>query len=197
MRIAELTSYTSRLNGGVFFALSSLLPEVSRRMPDGEVRVFGYADRHTEEDRAAWNPVQLEAFRPWRPSVFGYSPRFFPALEGYRADLVHAHGLWTYLSAAALREHRRTGTPVVISPRTIEKISPRFAVVLARAASSRSGSLRRTGSAASSAANATSRTRARPSSVPAPRMASCHRIGAIMAAIITRGVVQPHSGQAK
>jgi poly(glycerol-phosphate) alpha-glucosyltransferase len=37
-------------------------------------------------------------------------------LEGYRADLVHAHGLWTYLSAAALREHRRTGTPVVISP---------------------------------------------------------------------------------
>jgi poly(glycerol-phosphate) alpha-glucosyltransferase len=116
MRVAELTTFTSRLNGGVFYALSSLLPEVSRRMPDGEVRVFGYADPHTEEDRAAWSPLRLEAIPPWRPRPFGYSPRFYPALTGFRADLVHAHGLWTYLSAAALREHRRKGTPVVISP---------------------------------------------------------------------------------
>ena len=116
MRVAELTTFTSRLNGGVFYALSSLLPEVSRRMSDGEVRVFGYADPHTEDDRAAWSPLRLEAIPPWRPRPFGYSPRFYPALTGFRADLVHAHGLWTYLSAAALREHRRKGTPVVVSP---------------------------------------------------------------------------------
>jgi poly(glycerol-phosphate) alpha-glucosyltransferase len=116
MRVAELTTYTSRLNGGVFYALTTLLPEVARAMPEAQLRVFGYKDPHTEEDRHAWAPLGLEAFAPWPPRHFGYSPRFYPALEEFDADVVHAHGLWTYLSAAALRLHRRKGTPVVISP---------------------------------------------------------------------------------
>ncbi len=116
MRISELTTYTSRLNGGVFYALTGLLPEVVRKMPDSQIHLLGYADRHTRDDAAAWGSVGVEAIPPWPPRHFGYSPRFYTALSGFSPDLIHAHGLWTYLSAAALKEHRRRGTPVVISP---------------------------------------------------------------------------------
>src|SRR5450432_81437 len=116
MRVAELTTYTSRLNGGVFYALSALLPEIARSAPLDEIRVFGYADTHTEEDRPAWSPVKVDAIRPWPPRLFGYSPRFHPALAAFRPDLMHVHGLWTYLSMAALKVHRQAGVPAVISP---------------------------------------------------------------------------------
>jgi poly(glycerol-phosphate) alpha-glucosyltransferase len=116
MRVAELTTYTSRLNGGVFYALSALLPEMARSAREDEMRVFGYADLHTEDDRACWAPLTVEAFFPWPPRLFGYSPQFRPALSGFKPDLIHAHGLWTYLSSAALHVHKSQGAPVVISP---------------------------------------------------------------------------------
>jgi len=116
MRVAELTTYTSRLNGGVFYALSALLPEIARSAPSDELRVFGYADARTEEDRPAWGPVKVEAIPPWPPRLFGFSPKFYPALAAFRPDLMHVHGLWTYLSVAALKVRRRAGVPVVLSP---------------------------------------------------------------------------------
>jgi glycosyltransferase involved in cell wall biosynthesis len=116
VRVAELTTYTSRLNGGVFYALSALLPEIARSVPSDELKVFGYADPHTEDDRSAWSPVKVEAIRPWHPKHFGYSPRFYPALAAFKPDIMHVHGLWTYLSMAALKVHRRSGVPAVISP---------------------------------------------------------------------------------
>jgi glycosyltransferase involved in cell wall biosynthesis len=116
MRIAELTTYTSRLNGGVFFALSALLPEIARTDRECELRVFGYADPRTEDDRDSWRPVQVEAFPPWPPRLFGYSPRFRGALAAFQPNLIHAHGLWTYLSLAALHVQKQRGTPVIISP---------------------------------------------------------------------------------
>jgi poly(glycerol-phosphate) alpha-glucosyltransferase len=116
MRVAELTTHASRLNGGVFYALTALLPTVARTSAGTELRVFAFADRHLEEDRDAWSPLAVAAFSPWRPRLFGYSPRLVPALTGYGPDLIHAHGLWTYLSAASLAVHRRTDAPMIVSP---------------------------------------------------------------------------------
>jgi glycosyltransferase involved in cell wall biosynthesis len=116
MRVAELTTYTSRLNGGVFYALSALLPQVAQIVGAGNMRVFGYADAHTEDDRDAWKPVEIEAFKPWPPRLFGYSPGYYRALADFGPEVIHAHGLWTYLSSAALKAHRRQGTPVIVSP---------------------------------------------------------------------------------
>jgi poly(glycerol-phosphate) alpha-glucosyltransferase len=115
MRVAELTTYTSRLNDGVFFVLTALLPRL-QRMQNAELKVFGYSDPRTEEDRALWGEVKVSAFSPWPPRVFGYSPRFQPALAAFAPDLIHSHGLWTYLSAASLRTHRNHGVPMVVSP---------------------------------------------------------------------------------
>lgn len=115
MRIAELTTYTSRLNGGVFFALTALLPRI--HLQGGyDVRVFGYSDAKTGEDVSLWQGVPVEAFAPVPPRTFGYSPGFRPALEAYAPDLIHSHGLWTYLSCAALAVHRRLDKPMVVSP---------------------------------------------------------------------------------
>jgi glycosyltransferase involved in cell wall biosynthesis len=115
MRVAELTTYTSRLNGGVFYALTGMLPRMA--VPAGdEIRVFGYLDAHTEDDRDDWKPLKVEAFRPWPPRHFGFSPQFLPALRQYQPDLIHSHGIWTYLSAASLRVHRNNRIPMIISP---------------------------------------------------------------------------------
>ncbi len=114
-RIAELTTYTSRLNGGVFFVLTALLPRL-QHLEDAKLQVFGYRDPRTEEDRPLWGDVKVSAFDPWPPRVFGYSPRFQPALAAFAPDLIHSHGLWTYMSAAALRTHRKHDVPMVVSP---------------------------------------------------------------------------------
>ena len=113
--IAELTTYTSRLNGGVFFVLTALLPRL-RRLGEVEPAVFGYRDSRTEEDRALWDGIPVTALAPWPPKLFGYSPRFRPALERFEPEVIHSHGLWTYLSLAALQVHKRRQVPLVISP---------------------------------------------------------------------------------
>ena len=115
LRVAELTTYTSRLNGGVFFVLTALLPRL-RRLGEVEPAVFGYRDPRTEEDRALWEGIPVTALAPWPPKLFGYSPRFRPALERFEPEVIHSHGLWTYLSLAALQVHKRRQVPLVISP---------------------------------------------------------------------------------
>jgi len=115
MRLAELTSYTSRLNAGIFYALTALLPRVAA-VTRAEVRVYGSADAHTEEDRRAWGPLRVDAFKPWPPAVLGYSPRLLPELSHFRPEIIHTHGLWTYASLASLRLHRRTGAALIVSP---------------------------------------------------------------------------------
>ena len=115
LSVAELTTYTSRLNGGVFFVLTALLP---RLQAQGTVQpsVLGYRDPKTEEDRALWQAVPVQALTPWPPRYFGYSPRFRPALERSEPQVIHSHGLWTYLSLAALQVHKRCQVPMVVSP---------------------------------------------------------------------------------
>lgn len=115
LHVAELTSYTSRLNGGVFFVLSALLPRL-QALGAVDPHVFGYRDARTEEDRALWQGVPVTALDPWPPRQLGFTPRIRPTLERFRPNVIHSHGLWTYLSKAALQVHRRQDTPMVISP---------------------------------------------------------------------------------
>jgi len=115
MRIAQLTRFVSRLNGGVFFAQVGLLPRLVR-LASIDVRVFGAQDAFTAPDRGRWGPVGVEAFPAWPPATFGFSPRLLRALRAYHPDLTHVHGLWTYSSLASLRLQRQQGIPIVVSP---------------------------------------------------------------------------------
>jgi len=109
------TTYTSRLNGGVFFVLTALLPRL-QALGTVQPSVLGYRDPKTEADGALWQDVPVQALTPWPPRYFGYSPRFRPALERVEPQVIHSHGLWTYLSLAALQVHKRRQVPMVISP---------------------------------------------------------------------------------
>jgi poly(glycerol-phosphate) alpha-glucosyltransferase len=115
MRIAELTRFVSRLDGGIFFALSGLLPKLAETARV-ELRVFGAADVHTCEDCKRFLPLRVEAFTPWPPMSFGFTPRLLPALRRFNPDALHVHGLWAYPSIASLILHRSRNTPLIVSP---------------------------------------------------------------------------------
>ena len=115
MRIAELSRFVSRLEGGIFFALSGLLPKLAETA-GMELRAFGAADAHTSEDSRRLLPLKVEAFPPWPPTSFGYSPRLLPALRRFSPDALHVHGLWAYVNLASLLVHRSRNTPLIVSP---------------------------------------------------------------------------------
>jgi len=115
MRIAELTRFVSRLEGGIFFALSGLLPKLAETT-GVELRAFGAADCHTREDSRRLLPLKVEAFPAWPPTSFGYTPRLLPALRRFSPDVLHVHGLWAYPSLASLLFHRSRNTPLIVSP---------------------------------------------------------------------------------
>lgn len=115
MKIAHVTRYVSRLDGGVFFALAGLLPQLDD-LPDVEVRVFGAADRSTAEDASALAPLPIETYPAWGPKRFGYAPRLKSALGNFSPDVIHTHGLWAYPSLLSLQLHRKSGVPMVITP---------------------------------------------------------------------------------
>jgi poly(glycerol-phosphate) alpha-glucosyltransferase len=115
MRIAELTRVVSRLEGGIFFALSGLLQKLAETT-DIEPSVFGAADPYTPDDRKSLLPFKVEAFTPWSPKSFGYSPHLLPALRRFNPDVLHVHGLWAYVNLASLRIHRSRNAPLIVSP---------------------------------------------------------------------------------
>ena len=115
LRIAFVTGSASRLAGGLFTSvrrLSQALTEAGHK-----VEVFALNDEHGAEDAAAWEPVVPQRFDPVWPRALGFASGLSDALAAGQFDIVHQHGIWqaTSLSVAAWR--RRTGQPVMISPR--------------------------------------------------------------------------------
>jgi poly(glycerol-phosphate) alpha-glucosyltransferase len=80
------------------------------------VSVLGVEDEFTSVDSVAWRPVSLYPCRRLGPRVLNYAPQMLPQLHRLGPDLVHVHGLWQLSSLAALRWHRRTRRPYLVSP---------------------------------------------------------------------------------
>lgn len=56
-------------------------------------------------------------FAPVRgPRSFACAPDLARMIDRWRPDILHVHGLWSYLSIVARRWRRRTGKPAVVSP---------------------------------------------------------------------------------
>lgn len=115
LRIAFVTGSASRLAGGLFNSvrrLSQALTEAGHT-----VEVFALEDVHGTEDAVAWLPVVPQRFSTVRPRALGYAPGLFRALALGGFDVVHQHGIWQATSVAVAAWRRRTGRPVMISPR--------------------------------------------------------------------------------
>lgn len=117
MRVGALTVSLSRNAGGMF----SSVQEMSRALDtsaEADVAVLGLKDAFTEVDLSVWDGVgSVKALSVVGPKGVGYAPALLSELVAARLDILHVHGLWMYPSAASLAWSRRTGRPVVISPR--------------------------------------------------------------------------------
>ncbi|HEX9045950.1 MAG TPA: glycosyltransferase, partial [Verrucomicrobiae bacterium] len=99
--------------GGLFESVRRLVQSLHDTGMD--VCVFGTADDYTQEDIGAWAPVTVQAFRPYWPASFGYSPHFMWALNEFAPDITHTHGIWVYSSVVTNQYSRVRKTPYVIS----------------------------------------------------------------------------------
>jgi glycosyltransferase involved in cell wall biosynthesis len=116
VRVAFLPGSLSRAAGGFFESVRALARALHVRA-GVEIAVFGLRDEFYSRDLSEWAPVRVEAFPIRGPRSFGWALRLRQALAGYKPDLVHLHGLWMHSSLVARDFGRRTGRPVVVSPR--------------------------------------------------------------------------------
>jgi poly(glycerol-phosphate) alpha-glucosyltransferase len=112
MNIAIL-SLISRRAGGLFYSVRGL----SKALADqGSVpRIFSARDRFSEEDLPEWNPLEVNLYSSFGPLQSSFGLR--PALAAADVELTHVHGIWLDRQWASLQWQKRTGKPVVISPR--------------------------------------------------------------------------------
>ena len=114
MKTVHLSLSVSRRGGGLFDSVRGLAQSLQLHQGVG-TEVIGLSDGFTEADISLWDPVRVKTYPVLGPHKFGYSPQILRHLFKAEAELVHVHGLWTYISVASLKWSIRTGNPLIIS----------------------------------------------------------------------------------
>ena len=114
MNLGCLVDSSSRKAGGLFESVRRLAQSFPQQ--HGTTVVFSLEDEHTAEDARHWQPLAVRTFPAKFFPAWGYAPRLADALLDANLDVLLAHGIWKYSSAATLRWHRRTGRPHIINP---------------------------------------------------------------------------------
>lgn len=114
-RVGLLTSWSSRLGGGVFEAVVSHALSLNAHT-DFQPIVFAPADHFTSEDRHRFGNVELVTVRRIGPEIFGYAPGLLDRILAADIDVLHLHGIWQYTSLCGAMWAERTKRPYVISP---------------------------------------------------------------------------------
>ncbi|HEY5653318.1 MAG TPA: glycosyltransferase [Pontiella sp.] len=112
MKIAVLSSI-SRSAGGLHYSVRGL----SKSMADRglEMRIFSPIDEYSSEDLGLWDPLPVSLYHRFGPLQSSWALRRL--LKDYSPDLLHVHGIWTDPQWAAMQYQKKTGTPVLTSPR--------------------------------------------------------------------------------
>ena len=114
MKLAMLTPSISRRAGGLRDCVLNLARSLEEKH-DVRVDVLSVEDEFAAADRPLWDPLSVHLARP-KLATFRYAPELSQSLSAADPDLVHTHGLWTYLSIATLRWSERGMKPYVVSP---------------------------------------------------------------------------------
>ena len=112
MNVAVLTT-ASRNAGGFFYSVRGLSKALVAQGCD--IQIFSPQDEFSQEDLPVWEPLPVELYPCFGP--LQASTKLRSSLAGAGADLLHVHGIWTDSQWAALHRQRKTGLPVVVSPR--------------------------------------------------------------------------------
>lgn len=96
-----LTPHVSRRAGGLMGCVLNLSRSLEKEH-DARIEVLGVDDEFAAEDRGLWGSLRVH-LAPSKFPGFRYAPELFRDLLRIKPDLVHSHGLWTYLSVATQR----------------------------------------------------------------------------------------------
>ena len=114
-RIAYVLGSASLLNGGVTTAAAAF-GRASKAQGAGELAAFAMEDERSARDAGLWDGIPITFCRTRSLGVMRYCPELRAALEEFRPELIHTHGLWLHPMYAAYRHTSRQGIPAVISP---------------------------------------------------------------------------------
>jgi poly(glycerol-phosphate) alpha-glucosyltransferase len=117
LKVSMLAPYISRRAGGLMDSVRSL----SRFLEDEHdihVDVVSVEDEFSTQDRVQWKDLSVHLVAP-KYASFRYAPELSRQLASLTPDLVHTHGIWTYLSIATVRWSKSKGgvtpRPYVVS----------------------------------------------------------------------------------
>ena len=96
-----LTPQISRRAGGLMDAVRNL-SRFLQNEHDIHVDVISVKDEFSVEDRPKWGDISVHLVAP-KYASFRYAPELCRQLASLTPDLVHTHGIWTYLSLATIR----------------------------------------------------------------------------------------------
>jgi glycosyltransferase involved in cell wall biosynthesis len=113
-----LTPHVSRRAGGLMDAVRNL-SRFLQNEHDIYVDVISVKDEFSAEDRPKWGDVSVHLLAP-KYARFRYTSELSRQLGSLTPDLVHTHGIWTYLSLATIRWSKSYGSarprPYLVSP---------------------------------------------------------------------------------
>jgi glycosyltransferase involved in cell wall biosynthesis len=115
LSIAFVTGSLSRRAGGLFHSVRSLA--LALHDAGHSVTVVGLCDGDTAGDLSAWHPLRPIVAKPILSRALGYAPHVGRALPAGSFDVLHQHGIWQAFSMQVSAWRRRTGRPVMVSPR--------------------------------------------------------------------------------
>lgn len=75
---------------------------------DIHVDIVTVEDEFSAEDRGAWRDLSVHLLAP-KHAAFRYAPELSRRLSDLAPDLLHTHGIWTYLSVASARWSKVSG----------------------------------------------------------------------------------------
>ena len=101
LKLSMLAPYTSRRAGGLMDCVQSL-SRFLQNEHDIKVDVVSVEDEFSTDDRAGWGDLSVHLVAP-KYARFRYTPELSRQLSSLTPDLVHTHGIWTYLSIATVR----------------------------------------------------------------------------------------------
>lgn len=115
MKIATTVASIGPDAGGLYYSVRALCRGIDG-MGQNQVSVFsmGEFDRGVFEH---WLPLRPITFKRRFPRAYGPAFGMRKAIAEFSPDLIHSHGIWMFNSFVASREARRTGAPLMVSPR--------------------------------------------------------------------------------
>lgn len=115
LSIAIVTGSVSHRAGGLYHSVRRSAQAL--REFGNAIEVLSIRDADTDADMALWNPIFPRVWPRRGPEALGFAIGPGRALRRGTYGIVHQHGIWQALSTQVDGWRRRTGGPVMISPR--------------------------------------------------------------------------------